>query len=352
MLTTWLPREAIYLIFLAAVPAFLYDRDQAQLLANPKPPIPANGRVLTIQHDSQTMQRVADKAGMEASSFASSFDMYYEANLDGCDPEKNFVMISGTNGASYLYWDIIEHFRSNGYCTLNFDHRSHGRSEDAAGELTAELLGEDAAKIIQHVFPGKKVHVLGWSLGGAIAYYLGIKHQQLLASITVSGMASCFGGVLDDGSCDLSFDALKWFFSRDLMLRLLGTEIQGSAAVAAIKMHATEPNMRFFRMLQTATMTRTPVTWGRWDKVHYHEAIRQITAPVLLVAGEHEHLIGFNKASLAEDARRLRHAEPPQIFPGFSHFIFFEKWQGQSGLALVMSAIDAFHGKLSPPSMQ
>ena len=57
----------------------------------------------------------------------------------------------------------MAHFRQQGYCTLNFDHRVHGRSEDSPGELTAELLGEDAAAIIRKVFGGRKVHVLGWS---------------------------------------------------------------------------------------------------------------------------------------------------------------------------------------------
>ena len=47
-------------------------------------------------------------------------DMYYEAQLEDCDPAKNFVMVGGTNGASHLYQDIIAHFRSRGYCTLNF----------------------------------------------------------------------------------------------------------------------------------------------------------------------------------------------------------------------------------------
>ena len=46
--------------------------------------------------------------------------MYYEAQLEDCDPAKNFVMVGGTNGASHLYQDIIAHFRSRGYCTLNF----------------------------------------------------------------------------------------------------------------------------------------------------------------------------------------------------------------------------------------
>ena len=37
---------------------------------------------------------------------------------------------------------------------------------------------EDAAAIIKHVFGTKKVHLLGWSLGGALSYYLAIEHPE------------------------------------------------------------------------------------------------------------------------------------------------------------------------------
>jgi pimeloyl-ACP methyl ester carboxylesterase len=271
--------------------------------------------------------------------------MYYEAQLDDCDPDKNFVMVGGTNGATHLYQDIIASFRSQGYCTLNFDHRAHGRSEDSPSTLSAELLGEDAAAIIRHVFGGRKVHLLGWSLGGAVSYYLGIEHPDIVGTITLSGMTSCFGKVAADGSCDLGFDHLKWFFSRDLMLRLLGTELQGAAASAAIKMHDTDATMHFFRSLRTGTMTKTPTTWGEWRKEHYHEEIRKIAAPCLLIAGEHESEIGFDRATMDEDVKRLQRAEPPVILEGMSHFFWFEEFNGQKGHDLALGAINAFHAK-------
>ena len=314
-----------------------------------RPPIPSYGAVTTISHSAATMGKItAVMPDLAPEDFVPSFDMYYEAQLTDCDSTKNFAMIGGTNGASHLYHDIIAHFRKQGYCTLNFDHRSHGRSEDPPGELTAELLGEDAAAIIRHVFGEKKVHLLGWSLGGAVSYYLGIKHPDIVKSITLSGMTSCFGKVTADGSCDLGADPLKWFFSRDLMLRLLGTELQAAAAVAAIKMHDEERapmSMRFWRSLSTSTMTKTPNTWGRWRKEHYHEEIRKITAPCLLIAGADEHVIGIDAASMGEDVKRLQNAEPPLILQGLSHFLWFEEHDGKRGHDQATAAIDKFHQK-------
>ena len=91
---------------------------------------------------------------------------------------------------------------------------------------------------------------------------------------------------------------------------------------------------------------KTPATWGRWDKKRYHELIKQIKAPVLLMAGGDEDLMGIDAASLGEDVKRIPNARDFKIFPGFSHWIFFEHADGESGLSLVVSAILDFHASL------
>mmetsp|Transcript_22599 Transcript_22599/g.40435 ORF Transcript_22599/g.40435 Transcript_22599/m.40435 type:complete len:354 (-) Transcript_22599:148-1209(-) len=341
--STWMAVGLCAVMFMG--PSWLQARDEALLLAYPPPPIPNHGSIITIQHSNVTMEKIAVASDLPIAALASSFDMYFEAQLEDCDPDKNVVVVGGTNGASWLMNPAVEGFRKKGYCTLNFDHRAHGRSSVPPGELTAELLGEDAAVIIHRVFGGKPVHVVGWSLGGAISYYLGIEHPQLVRSITMSGMTSCFSGVLADGNCDLSFDFMKWFFSRDFMLRLLGTELSGLAASAALNMHPTDANMFFWRTLSPSTMVRTPQTWGRWRKNYYHEAIRQIKVPVLLLAGEHDALIGVDEASMREDVERVAGPAEFVIFPGFSHFIFFEEYGGERGADLISSTTNDFHAK-------
>ena len=117
--------------------------------------MPPHGRHVTIQHGAAAMSRAAARTpGLAATSMAPAFDMYYETDLSSCTHGngKNLVILSGTNGATYLYWPLIAHFKEQGWCTLTFDYRSHGRSETAPGTYTAELFGEDAAVIIRTVF--------------------------------------------------------------------------------------------------------------------------------------------------------------------------------------------------------
>jgi pimeloyl-ACP methyl ester carboxylesterase len=192
---------------------------------------------------------------------------------------ENIVILSGTNGASYLYSSIVEKLRTRGFCTLVFDPRAHGRSENAPGRLTAELLGEDAAHIIRHVFAGEPTHILGWSLGGALGYYLAIEHPELVKSLTVSGMTSCFGRpLLPDLSCDPSYSAgwLSTIGALPLPAQLLGTELQGQIAALPFlfAQQTTDAVMKFFRFQDTSAFTRTPAVWGQWNYERYHKDLR------------------------------------------------------------------------------
>lgn len=272
--------------------------------------------------------------------------MYYEPPVEGCDSNKNVVMLPWTNGNTVVYTKFIDHFRANKYCALIFDPRGHGRSEMAPGEYSPEMLSEDAALIIRHVFKGGPVHVMGHSLGGAVALYMGIEHPELVKSLTVMGMASCFGKITPDGECDMSFDPLKWLFSRDFMIKLMGTEFQGRAAIPAIKLHDTDTTMYNFRLQRVGLQIKTSKMWDRWDKVHYHNAIRQIKAPALFLAGGDEDRVGNDLATLTEDTKRIKNAEPPVIFKGFSHGMVWETdVDGRKGLDLLTGAIYKFHAK-------
>ena len=93
------------------------------------------------------MKKVAKATGFPVEKHARQFDLYYEAQLEGCDPEKNFAVVPGTNGNSWLYHRLIDHYRKQNFCTLVWDNRAHGRSEAPPGEYTAELIAEDVAAL-------------------------------------------------------------------------------------------------------------------------------------------------------------------------------------------------------------
>lgn len=179
----------------------------------------------------------------------------------------------------------MRHYQRKGWCTLNFDYRAHGRSEVAPGAYSAELLGEDAAAMISSAYGGQPAHMFGWSLGGALGYYLALEHPSLVSSVSMSGMTSCFGRqIRADGGCSQSVlgSVIFWAGDAPWLHKLLGTEALGwFASVRFLFAHSgSEEVMRFFRFQSTSALTRTPATWGNFDSGYYHESIRKIDKPV------------------------------------------------------------------------
>jgi len=330
-----------------AIPGWLHARNEAVLLANPKLPIPEyGGAVVTINHNEATMKKIASSVDeLSHADFASSFDMYYEAQLENCDPDKNVVVLNGTNGPSWTLHPFVEALRKKGYCTLNLDYRGHGRSSSSPGEYTAELFGEDIVGIIQHVFRGKSVHLFGWSFGGLISYYLALEHPELVRSIAMTGMTSCMGFITHDGACDSSFlsNLPYWLLSREYLNLLLGTENMVKVAASYLRMQENDLTKSFWLTNNFGTLTRMPKAWARWRKDYYHEAIRNIKIPVLLLAGEHDEIGGYNEEGLAEDVARLAGEAYFTIFPHFSHFLLLEERDGSRGSDLAANAFEEFH---------
>ena len=99
--------------------------------------------------------------------------------------------------------------------------------------------------------------------------------------------------------------------------------------------------------------------WTQWNYERYHESIRHVNVPVLIVAGDREASIGMTREVLQEDARRIRaglesNADPTssqvavkvevRIFEGFSHMFWWEQVSGVRGADLLLGAMDEFFG--------
>ena len=113
---------------------------------------------------------------------------------------------------------------------------------------------------------------------------------------------------------------------------------------------ANDQTLGIFRAVEPSRAYKVTVAWNRWDRHYYHDAIKHISIPLLLIAGGHEHLNGIDSRALAEDASRVPLAGPALILDGFSHFLLWEQRTDGNGAdvegrALVLQALDGFHTK-------
>jgi hypothetical protein len=120
--------------------AKLERRDAALNIAWPRVPIPEHGRIVTIEHSPEEIERfVVQETNpithpRESLLIASQVDIYYEAHIDeSCS--KHFVILESTNSHTGNYHGLIDRMRSLGFCTLVFDWRAHGRSEDVRNSI-------------------------------------------------------------------------------------------------------------------------------------------------------------------------------------------------------------------------
>ena len=200
--------------------------------------------------------------------------LYYEVYGQG----PPLLLIHG-NGANI--WSMkhqIAYF-SQHYQVIAMDSRDHGRSGDAKDALTFEAMTDDQAALLDHLHTGP-VLVLGWSDGAIEALLLAIRHPDKVTKI-----AAMAANLYPEG---LAPDFLKLF---------------GSSRKA-------DPTHIPTRAERVEALDR--------DEPHIKpEALEAITAPVLVLAADHD-------AIADEHTLEIYHHLPNSqlaIFPDATHMI-------------------------------
>mmetsp|Transcript_24809 Transcript_24809/g.41066 ORF Transcript_24809/g.41066 Transcript_24809/m.41066 type:complete len:362 (+) Transcript_24809:39-1124(+) len=349
------------LVALLAIASILSNklerRDAALNIAWPRVPIPDHGRIVTIQHSPEEIERFVLRETnpsvhtRDSLLIAPQADIYYEAHIDDhCS--KHFVILESTNSHTGSYHGLLDRMRSQGFCTLVFDWRSHGRSEDTPGDMTSELFMLDAAAIIEKVFPGQAVHLFGWSLGGFVGYQLAIYKPQLVKSLFVYGCTSCFAPIPEGQTeCVDQWSFAKVFFSRGIIMRLIGLKAEArlGAIVAKFKTPFSHETQQYLYSLRMDQKVKTPRVWLQVQGAKTFSQLSKIVCPFQQLVGEHEGLVtGATQYSMELEASRISKAEPPILLKdpageGYSHFAIFE----EGGMDLLVGHLKAFYDKFA-----
>lgn len=334
------------------VPEWLERRDAAFNIEWPREPVPENGRLVTIRHSDADIETFVRAGGVNGDSLliAPQADIYYEAFYTSEPCTKSFVILPGTNSQTFIYNDFIARIQAFGFCTLVFDWRSHGRSEDAPGAMTTELFMMDAAAIIEKVFPNQQVHVFGWSLGGFIGYQLAIYKPELVKSLFVYASTACFAPIPEGSTeCVDTWNLPKIFFSRAFIMRLIGLKAELMLVGQAIKTKQpySRAILQCYLSLRMDQKVKTPKVWLQVQGAKTFNMLDKIQCPFQQLIGEHEHLAtGASVYSMKLEASRIAKAEPPLLLQdpageGFSHFALGE----EGGLDLIVGHMQAFYAK-------
>jgi 3-oxoadipate enol-lactonase len=199
--------------------------------------------------------------------------------FDG-EQDKPVLLLSNSIGTDLHMWDgqvpaLTEHFR-----LLRYDARGHGASGVPSGPYSLDRLGRDVVELLDALGLAR-VHVLGLSLGGIVAQWLGIHVPERVDRLVLSNTAAYLG------------PPQQW--DRPIAEVLEAADMQ---ATADMFLHNWFPA----RMLQdddevvegfrrTLLATQREGVAGSWAAVRDYDLRRTaalIRNPTLVIAGEHD----------------------------------------------------------------
>jgi 3-oxoadipate enol-lactonase len=199
--------------------------------------------------------------------------------FDG-DPHKPVLLLSNSIGTDLHMWDgqvpaLTEHFR-----LLRYDARGHGASDVPSGPYSLDRLGRDVVELLD-ALGLQRVHVLGLSLGGIVAQWLGIHVPERIDRLVLSNTAAHLG------------PPQQW--DRPIAELLEAPDMRATAEMFLrnwFPPHVLEDDnevVEGFR--RTLLATRREGVAGSWAAVRDSDLRRTaalIPNPTLVIAGEHD----------------------------------------------------------------
>ncbi|GAA0570854.1 3-oxoadipate enol-lactonase [Actinomadura livida] len=199
--------------------------------------------------------------------------------FDG-EQDKPVLLLSNSIGTDLHMWDgqvpdLTEHFR-----LLRYDARGHGASDVPSGPYSLDRLGRDAVELLD-ALGLQRVHMLGLSLGGIVAQWMGIHTPDRIDRLVLSNTAAYLG------------PPEQW--ARPIAELLAAPDMQATAEMflrnwlpARMLREDNEVTEGFRR---TLLATRREGVAGSWAAVRDYDLRRTaalIRNPTLVVAGEYD----------------------------------------------------------------
>lgn len=229
------------------------------------------------------------------------------------------LLVMGTSAAIGLWGEMIPRLAER-YQVIAFDNRGLGGSERGDGAITVASMAEDASALLE-ALDVPRAHVMGWSLGSAIAQELALAHPgQVASAVMYATWARC------DGFQRSVLAALRLpYVIRDMETALTAAGLAFSPQL--LDNPDLEQMMAAMLPAFAQNEEQMQVVVEQWDADLAHDTLDRlgdITAPTLVVVGEQDLLTPTWQSKAVADAIPGARFEL-LTGPGSSHGLHLER---------------------------
>lgn len=184
--------------------------------------------------------------------------MYYEVHGEGAP----LVLIHGSFMTIPMNWEqIIPLFKNRKIVVAEM--QGHGRTADIPRALSYENMADDISELLKHLHIDS-ADILGYSMGGGVAFQMGIRHPEQVKKLVIVS-----GAYKHDG---------WWPETEKTFATMTADMFKGSPLEDAYK--ALSPHPEKFNEFFTKTMSidLKPYDWT--------EDVREMDIPILMLLGD------------------------------------------------------------------
>lgn len=255
----------------------------------------------------------------------NNIPIYYEQHGHG----ENLILIGGMT-SDHQVWKSAVRLLSSHFRVLIFDNRGAGQSGSPDYPYTIEMMAKDVIELM-HFLHISRAHIVGHSMGGAIAQYIALAHPEKINKLILASTRAKISVIGDlvfsmreklqarGISDDMLAEYIMPFLFSEMFLKNK-MNIKGFAQWTA--QNPFPQTAAGFRNQFHATKTRD-----------FTDQLHKIIAPTLVIVGMHDILVPVEYAKhfseqlknstfvALKECAHMPHVEQPNIF--FEHVITF-----------------------------
>ncbi len=220
--------------------------------------------------------------------------MYYQESGSG----EPMVLLHGLGSCAQDWHYQIAYF-SKRYRVISIDCRGHGLTEKPDGKYTIPLFAQDISQLLT-LLNIKNYHLVGFSMGGMIAFQLSVDQPENIKTLTIINSAPAIP------YNTIAMKLTVWM--RLAIINILGLPRLGNVIAKKLFPKSDQQHLKKQYLYSLMMMTKSAyirslrsfLGWSVMEKLH------RLTMPVLVITGDKDYTPVQDKVDYSQKIQRAK----------------------------------------------